>query len=157
MSDALLVNGNAYSWGSLIAKLDDERYHGFDSISFGDKRERAKGYGMGRHHAPRSRSRGKYTVEPVKLRGPVSTVAALREALARRAPDQRSYGSVEFQIVLQYFELDEAPLTVEIDGCVWVASTVSHEESIEVLKEEIECDAMLIRRNELTLFESVPL
>jgi hypothetical protein len=156
MADNIRVNNNALSWGSIIVKIADERFHGFGSISFGDKRERVKGYGMGRHHAPRSRSRGKYTIEPVKLAGPTSTVHAMRETLAALAPDQRSYGDVEFQIMVQYFESDEIPLTVEIDGCVWVSNTTSHDESAENLKEELECDAMLIRRNGLTLFDSRP-
>lgn len=93
MSDEIRVNGNVHSWGSIILK-------------YGDARERAKVYGMGRHHAPRGRTRGKYTVEPVTLRGPKGTVQQLRALLAQQAPDGVSYGDVEFQIVVQYTETE---------------------------------------------------
>lgn len=154
MADELRVNGNQLSWGSITVKLDGERFVGFTSISFADKRERVKAYGMQRHHAPRGRSRGKYTIDPVKLVGWTSSVNALREALAKRANDGKSYGDVEFQIVVQYFESEEAPLTVEIDRCVWSSNSTSNEESPDPLKEEIEIDAMLIRRNGLTLYDA---
>lgn len=154
MADDIRVNGNQISWGSIILKIDSDRYTGFTSVSFADKRERVKAYGMTKHHAPRGRSRGKYTIEPVKLVGWKSSVQQLREALASLAPDKISYGDVEFQIVVQYVEADELPLTVEIDRCVWGGNSSSDEESADPLKEEIELDAMLIRRNGLVLFDA---
>jgi hypothetical protein len=156
MSDAFRVNNNQYSWGSIRLKIAGEDYFGFTAISFGDKRERVKAYGMGRHHAPRGRSRGKYTIEPVKLTGWKGSVEAARAALALRVQGGdagTSYSDVEFQIVVLYSEIDETPLIVEIDGCVWVGSTTAHEEAPENLKEEIEIDAMVIRRNGLALFD----
>jgi hypothetical protein len=154
MSDNIRVNGNQLSWGSIELKIDLERFTGFTSISFADKRERVKAYGMTRHHAPRGRSRGKYTIEPVKLVGWKSSVQALRQGLAARSKDGISYGDVEFQIMVSYVEADELPLTVEIDRCVWGGNSSSDEESADPLKEEIEIDAMLIRRNGLVLFDS---
>jgi hypothetical protein len=154
MSDAIRVNGNQHSWGSIKLKLDSDLFTGFTSIGFADKRERVKAYGMGRHQAPRGRSRGKYTVEPVKLVGWKGSIAIFRAALASRSDDGISYGNVEFQIVVQYIEYDEQPITVEIDRVVWTGNSTSDEESADNLKEEIELDAMLIRRNGLTLFDS---
>lgn len=154
MADDIRVNGNQISWGSIILKLNSERFTGFTSISFADKRERVKAYGMTKHHAPRGRSRGKYTIEPVKLVGWKSSVQAFRQGLAALASDGISYGDVEFQIVVQYVESDELPLTVEIDRCVWGGNSSSDEESADPLKEEIEIDAMLIRRNGLVLFDA---
>jgi hypothetical protein len=155
MADTIRVNGNQLSWGSIIVKIDGERIYGFTSISYADKRERVKAYGMGRHHAPRGRSRGKYTVEPVKLGGWKGSVQALRQALADRATDQTSYGDVEFEIVVQYVEPgDEFPIQADIERCVWVGNSSSEEEGADPLKEEIEIDAMLIRRNGLTLFDA---
>ncbi len=154
MADPLRINQNQHSWGSLILKVDSDRYTGFTGISFSDKRERVKAYGMTRHHAPRGRSRGKYVIDPVKLTGWKGSVAALRAGLAARADDGISYGDVEFQIVLQYIESGEVPLTVEIDRCVWVSNSTSDDESPDPLKEEIEIDAMLIRRNGLVLFDA---
>jgi hypothetical protein len=155
MADQIRVNGNVHSWGSIVAKIDGDRFHGFTSISYGDKRERVKGYGMGRHQAPRARSRGKYSTDPVKLAGPKSTIQALRDKLASGSS---SYGDTEFQIVVQYVETGvsggDSPMTVEIDRCVITADVSTNEESSDPLKDEIEIDCMLIRRNGLTLFDS---
>ena len=109
---------------------------------------------MGKHQAPRARTRGKYTTEPVKLRGPTSTVQAAREQLAALSTDGVSYGDVEFEAVVQYIETGEVPMLVEIERCVWSSNSASQEESQEVMKEEIELDCMLIRRNGLTLFDA---
>ena len=154
MADQLRVNGNQVSWGSVTLKLDGDVFTGFTAISYADKRERVMAYGMGRHQAPRGRSRGKYSVEPVKLTGFKTSIAALREALAARSANGASYGDVEFNIVVQYSESDEAPQTVEIERCAWAGSSSSEEEGADPLKEEIEISAMLIRRNGLTLFDS---
>lgn len=154
MSDQIRVNENQLSWGSIKVKIAGELYTGFFSLTYGDKRERVKAYGMGRHHAPRGRSRGKYTVDPVKIGGYRSSVQAVREALAAQSRDGLSYGDTECQIVATYFEADEIPIIAEINRCVWVSSTVTDSEDAENLKEEIEFDALLVRRNGLVLFDA---
>lgn len=154
MSDGIRVNGNAYSWGSLVFKLDGELYRGFRSVSYSEKRERAKYWGMGRAHAPMARTSGKYTPDPVKVAGKIGSVQKLREALAARAPDGKSYGNVEFQGLLQYIEYDETEITVEFDRLVWISNSAGHEEAAEALTEEFELDTMLIRRNGLTLYDA---
>lgn len=153
MSDQVRVNGNLLSWGSITVKINDERFTGFSAIGYGDARERVKGYGMGKDQAPRGRSRGKYTTDPVTLTGPKETMQELRAALAR-AGDGVSYGDTEFEIVVSYVEANEAPITVEIEQCVWVKNVTAEEEGPDPLKEDIEIDCMRIKRNGLTLYES---
>lgn len=154
MADQIRVNSNLHSWGSIKLKVDGEQYYGFTSISFGDKRERVKAYGMGRHHAPRGRSSGKYTTDPVKLGGPKSSIQALRKSLAARAADGKSYGNVEFLIVVQYIEAGEEPMHVEIGRCVLTGNSSSDEENADPKSEEVEIDPMWITRNGLTLFDA---
>lgn len=153
-SDRIRVNGNVLSWGSLVLKANGERYYGFNSLTFADKRERVKLYGMGPHQAPRGRSRGKYSTDPVKLGGPPSSFQILREGLAEFSNDGISYGDVEFEITLEAVEIAERPLLVQIERCVWTANSNSYEEGADPLKEEIEIDCMKIYRNGLTLFDS---
>lgn len=153
MADPIRVNGNQYSWGSIVLKAADDVWNGFTAITYADKRERVHAYGMGRAHAPRGRSRGKYTIENVKLTGWKGSVQLFRAGLALKSADLKSYGDVEFQIVVQYIEPGEIPITVEIDRCVWVGNSTSEEEAPENLKEEIEIQPMLIRRNGLVLFD----
>lgn len=154
MADEKRINGAQVSWGSIKLKVDGETFSGFTSLSYGDKLEVVVGYGMGKHHAPRGRSAGKYIVDPVKLAGPPSTMNALREKLASLSSDGISYGQVDFLIVAQYVEANEVPMTVEIERCRYVATVENREESAELLKDEVEISAMLIRRNGLTLCDS---
>jgi hypothetical protein len=155
MSDQIRVNGNQVSWGSITCKVGGDLFTGFTGITFSDKRERVLAYGMGQHHAPRGRSRGKYTPEPVKITGWRSSIAALRAQLALLSLNQLSYGDVEFDVTCQYFELaDGPPLIVIAEHCVWTSNNAPDEESPDPLKEEIECLPMFIRRNGMTLFDS---
>jgi hypothetical protein len=154
MADVVRVNGNLFSYGSIIAKVLGERYRGFTSISVADKRERVHGYGMGKHHAPLGRSRGKYIVEPSKVTGWKHSVQALRATLAAQSPDGISYGDVEFDFVVQYIEPSLDPITIELERCVWTANNASDEENPDPLKEDFEVLPMMIRRNGLVLFDA---
>lgn len=154
MADEIRINGAQVSWGSIKVKIAGDTFHGFTSLSYGDKLEVVQAYGMGKSHAPRGRSRGKYIIDPVKLGGPPSSMNALRAKLASMSDDGESYGLVEFLIVAQYLETGEPPMTAEIENCRYVANVENREESAEVLKDECEINAMLIRRNGLTLFET---
>lgn len=153
MADEIRVNGNQHSWGSITVKVNEERYFGFTGISFSDSRERVKAYGMGRHHAARGRSRGKYATEPVGITGWKGSIQTLRQALAD-AGDGESYGDTVFQVVVQYVEDDDTPITVELEDCVLTKNTTTDEEGPDPLKDEIEADCMRIRRNGLVLFDN---
>lgn len=154
MSDKIRVNGNIYSWGSISLKVADEDFSGFTSISYGDKRTRTKIWGQGKHQAPRGRSRGKYETTEGKMKGPKSTIQALREKLASLSADGVSYGDVEFMVVVNYVEADEAPITVELFQCVISTQDSSEEENPDPLQEEIGLDYMVIKRNGLVLFDN---
>src|SRR6478609_2010833 len=153
MADQIRVNGNICSWGSITLRVLDEVFTGFTGLTYADKRERTKVYGMGKHHAPRARTRGKYSIEPVKLKGPKSTMHALRVKLASLSPDGNSYGDTLFHINAQYIEEFEPEMYVDIERCVYVGTSSSEEENPDPLMEEIEIDAMAIRRNGMTQFD----
>ena len=154
MSDPITVNGNVHSYGSLVFKLDGDRYYGFTSVSFNDKRSRKKVYGMNKSHKPRGRSKGKYEVEAVKVKGFVSSVQSLIDDLAARSADGKDYGSYEFSGTLQYIESGETPRNVEFVRCVVVAVSDSVEETDEGLQTEFEIDVMEILRNGKSLAAS---
>lgn len=154
MADQIRVNGNQLSWGHIIIKIGGDRFYGFTGIAYGDKRERVKAYGQGQHHAPRGRSAGKYTTDPVKITGWKGSIEALRDELAKRSANGLAYGNVEFDIIVQYVGSGEKAMNVEVERCVLVEDTSSHEESADPLKDEISADCMLIRRNGKTLFDS---
>jgi hypothetical protein len=91
----------------------------------------------------------------VKLTGWKASIQELRAALAARAPDGISYGDVEFEIAVQYIEEGEQPMHVAIERCVITGNSSSDEEGADPLKEELEINCMLIRRNGLVLFDAV--
>lgn len=153
MADEIRVNGNLLSWGSIEVKVDGDRFFGFTSIGYTDSRERVKAYGMGRAQGPRGRTRGKYSVEPVTLTGHKGSMQQLRQALAD-AGDGESYGDTVFQIVVQYIEDDDTPITVELEDCVYTKTTTSEEEGPDPLTEDVEIDCLRIRRNGLVLFDN---
>jgi hypothetical protein len=154
MSDQVRINGAMHSWSSTKLKIGAERYTGITSVSYGDKVERVKGYGMGRSHAPRGRSAGKYTAEPVKLRGSKSTIEAIRNQFALLAPDGKSMGLAEQDINLQFVEAGDLPMNVRLRGCKIAEDMSSHEENPDPLQDEITFDCMYIMRNGKTLFDS---
>lgn len=154
MADPIRVNGVMYSWGSLVFILDGERYYGFTSVGFAEKREYGKGYSMARHHAPIGRSSGKYTTESLKVTGWKHSVLNLKTALAAKSANGLAYGNVQFQGLLQYIEPDETEITIEFDRLKWTANSFAHDESPDPLKSDFELDFMFMRENGLTLFDS---
>lgn len=153
MSDPIRINGNVHDWGSIVAKLLNEPWNGFTSISYGDSRESVKLYGMGKHQAPRGRTRGKYVTDPVVVKMPKGTAQLFIDALARQAPDGISYGDVEFDFQVQFIA-SETPITVLIKRCKVIKDTSSHEEGGDPLFDELTFDCMQITRNGKTLFDS---
>lgn len=152
------VNGNAYSWGSIALTIDDLRYFQFSEVSFADKRERSKFFGMSKSQGATARSRGKYTTEPVKLKGLKEECDSLRSALSAANPNgTASYGDTEFNIYVEYSEtLPDGTVKVtdvEIMSCYYVGTTNSETEGPDVLVEEIEIDCMRIMRNGLPLYD----
>jgi len=150
MADQIRVNGNLVSWGSIIMKIDGERITGFSSISYGDSRERTKGYGQGRSQGPRGRSRGKYTTEVVSVTGFNDTIEEVRLLLS----DGNNMGDTEVEIVVQYIEGDNAPVTDVIEQCVLTKNASNPQEGADALTQDIEFDCMRIRWNGRTLYDS---
>jgi hypothetical protein len=153
MSDQVRINGNQLSWSSASLKIDGERYFGVTSISYGDSLEVEKGYGMGRHHAPTTRTAGKYTVEPLALTMRKDSAQELRSQLAARA-NGRGIGSVEVPIVLQFVEPTSGlQHTVEFERCRYTKAATSAEEGPSGIMEDVEFDVMVIRRDGVVLFD----
>jgi len=153
MSDQVRINGVAHSWGSTEFKIDAELYEGITSISYSDKLEVAKGYGMGKDQKPRARSGGKYTVEPLVIKCQSSTAEAIREQMANLG-DGVSYGEASAPIVLQYLEENDTPIVVEFDEARLVGDNSSDEEGGDLIMVELTFDVMGIARNGRTLHRS---
>ena len=154
MADTKQINGFAHSWGSIIAKAGGEEFYGFTAVSFADKIEETIIYGLGKAQGPRGRTRGKYSTEESKIKGPISTIAALRKALAALADDAKSYGTVEFPMTIQMVEADETPIIVELERCRLLSTTGSFSEGPDGLEEEVAIKPLFVTRDGLTLYDS---
>lgn len=153
MPDQVRINGNMHSWASCIFKVAGEAVSGLTSIDFADKIERVKGYGMARHQAPRGRTAGKYTVDPLKIVFTTDTAEYVRGLLANLGATT-SLGTVSVQMVLQYVEAGNAPITIEFDDCKIAGIATTSEEGAEPGKENWEWDIMRIRRNGRSLYDT---
>ncbi len=151
--DRKRINGNTYSWGSIIAKANGQEFNGILAVKYSVKRTRVKVYGTGRHQKPRGRTRGKYepNASMTLVRG---TSADFINFLAAQATDRMSYGDVKFHLTMQYVEDDETPMLVEIFDCVIAGEDSSDDEGNEALKDEFELDCMEIRKNGATLYDA---
>jgi hypothetical protein len=155
MSDSVRINGNAFSWGSLIARAGGERFFGFTKITgLGQTRERQYVWGMGPAQGPRGRSRGKYTPKPVKIGGPVDSIESFLAGLGQLATDGASYGDVRFDFVVQAVEPGMPVVNITLEDCVITDEDASFEEGPEGLEEEITLMPMRMNRGGLRLYDA---
>lgn len=156
MSDEVRINGVQHGWASVVLKINGKPWYGIKSIKYGDKRTRGKSYGMGRAHAPRGRTSGKYEVDPVTVSMEKASTKLLRDELAAKSTTGgSSYGDTVFQIVIQYSE-GSSTITDELVDCTWQGDSASSEEGPDALYDEIEFDCMRILRNGKTLYAAAP-
>ncbi|WP_437958593.1 hypothetical protein WME76_02285 [Sorangium sp. So ce119] len=114
--DVFRRNGYELSWSSSSAKINNDEFYGFTGVDYEEKLEKAFAWGMDKAGVPRGRTKGKYSVEGSSIKMYKSTALALIEALARKSPDGKSYGNVQFHFTLQYVE-DDISVTEELFGC----------------------------------------
>jgi hypothetical protein len=156
MADDIRINGVQHGWPSVSLKINGKAWYGIKSIKYGDKRTRGKTYGMGRAHAPRGRTSGKYEVDPVTLSIEKETARKLRDELAAKSTTGgTSFGDTVFQIVVQYSE-GSATITDELVDCTWSGDASSAEEGPDAIYDEVEFDCMRILRNGKSLFAAAP-
>jgi hypothetical protein len=156
MADSVRINGNAYSWGSIVLKLDGERFVGVKDISYDDKRERTFAHGMNKSHKPIARSRGKYTPSNCKVTMLKSSAKAFRAALAEKQTDKKSFGDTEFGADVMFDEPDVGVVHDELLDCVIVSNEGSHSDSPDPLYETFEIQPMGILWDGKSLFSSTP-
>lgn len=145
--DAVRINDNLYSWGSIEAYVLGEPYRGITAISFSQNRERSKGYGTGNHRGARGRTKGRYEAE-ASFTMAADSYDKLCAALASMSPDGQSYGDAPpFLIVVQYVEAGLSPVTIEIQDCVITGESTSESEGTDQSVVEVTVDVMRITRN----------
>lgn len=152
--DVYRVKGDAFSWASLIIKVDGEEFYGIEEINYEEKLERTKIRGTGRAQAPRGMTGGQYDVSNCSMVMHKDTAKAFRQFLASKAPDGKSYGRVEFTITVQAVEGD---LVIDdvLYGCKLSGRTPSAKQGTDPLKETIPFDCLYVKDGDgLSLFDN---
>lgn len=153
-SDPVRINNVMHGWGSIVAKFADERFYGFTSISYNDKLEGTPFSGQALHQAPIGRPPGKYSCDPCTVKFRKGSAAIFRQLLAQQAPDGRSFGTVEFDLIVQYLAAGDVPITDQVRRMRWTGNTASSEEGGDALMDEVTFQPLFIIWNGYTLFDS---
>lgn len=151
--DSVRINGVQISWPSAKIKIDGAPYRGITSVDYADGVEKTYAYGMGRHHAPRGRTLGKYTPELLVITCWTSTAETIRKGLAQKAGG-RGISSVSVPIVLQFIEKDDAIITIEALDSTLVKNEASNEEGPDALAEKLSFMPMRLLRNGVALYDT---
>lgn len=154
--NTLSINNKLVSWSHTRLTIDGDRFTGFTSIAWDEKREDAIGYGATKDHAPIGYSDGKYTPGEIKIKGPVHAIAQLRDWWAAKAADARSYGDVILPNMNMQWDLGEGQpeQTVEWRDLRWASNNNSNDESADPREEEITIKFLKCKRNGKTLYNS---
>jgi len=150
--DDVRINNTVHSWDSVRLRIDGDPFYGPTSIEYGDGVEKAYAWGMGRHHAPRAITRGKYTPKPFVVTMPTKSSAILRQNLAAKA-GTKGISNVAVPIVLQYIE-DDATITVEAHDCRLTDIEASAEEGPDPTQEKVTFMPMRLLRNGIALYDT---
>lgn len=153
MSDNARINGVQISWSSVKLKIEGVPYFGITGIEYGDAVEQAYAYGIGRHHAPRGKTAGKYTPDPLVLTVWKSTGAAIREDIHTRAAG-RGLARVPSTIIIQYIEGSDDVITIEASQCTLVKVEESAEEGTDALSEKLTFMPMRILRDGVAMYDT---
>lgn len=153
MSDQVLVNGNLLSRASCTLKMNGEPFYAWQTIEFGDKRERAYGYGANRSYKPLGKTKGKYTPDPLVIGFLEHASKAVLDSLGKLASDGKSVGEPSVLWTLSIDEPGVASVLNEIEGCTLAELSASVEETAEGIVEKLTFMPMGVKRNGLSLYD----
>ncbi|MBN8609142.1 MAG: hypothetical protein J0L92_01055 [Deltaproteobacteria bacterium] len=152
-ADDIRINGFTHSWASTKTTLDGEQYVGISKISWDHAIE--EGLVRGQGGKPLGRTRGQYMPGAVTLTMRKSSAMVLKDNLAKKSSDGKTYGETEFPIVVQYLEPDDTPITVELNRCRFLKSTAANEQSADPTAEDIELSCLEVVENGKKLFSDI--
>lgn len=154
-ADDVRINSFAHAWASTKITIDDEQYVGISKISWDHAVEEGLVHGQG--GTPLGRTRGQYVPGTVSITMRKSSAIALKNNLAAKSSDGKTFGEVIFPIVVQYLEPDDTPITTELLQCRLLKSSTANEKGVDATAEELELSTMDIVENGKRLFRNIVL
>ncbi|MBX3204005.1 MAG: hypothetical protein KF764_02990 [Labilithrix sp.] len=149
--ELIRLNGYAYSWASIIFKVNFVPYLGLKSIDFGDSIEEELIYGSNRAGIPIARTAGKYTPGDLTVGALNGTAQTIMESLGLLGIGAISKPEVMCTLTLS--EFGKPDTTYTFNRCRMVAPKDSPSEGVEGLTTDLTFKPMWIERNGLTLFD----
>jgi len=130
-----------------------EQYVGLSKISWEHSIE--EGLVRGQGGKPLGRTRGQYTPGAVAITMRKSSAMALKNKLAAKSSDGKTFGEPIVPLVVQYLEPDDTPITVELNQCRLLKSSTANERGPDGAAEDLEFSTMEIVENGKRLFSDV--
>lgn len=152
-ADDIRINGFTHGWASTKVTVDGEQYAGLSKISWDHAIE--EGLVRGQGGKPLGRTRGQYAPGTIALTLRKSSAQALKNNLAARSSDGRTFGGVTFPIVVQYLEPDDTQITVELNQCRILKIASANEQGADAATDDIEMSCLEIIENGKRLFSDV--
>ncbi len=153
MSDQVLVQGRLLSRSSCQLKRDGEEFFGWDTMEWGQSRERGKAYGSGKAGGPRGKTGGRYAAKELVIGFHQDTALAVKKSLAREASDSKSYGNVSHMWTLTVSEPGLETQLYEWTGCTLDDESGGAEDSAEKMLEKFTFGPMRMKHNGLSLYD----
>jgi len=150
--DTVRINGKVHSWNSTEFTVDGNRFYGFTSISYGDKKEGQLVYTCNTSYAPYGITSGKYEPGKLSLSGPIGPIEELREFVSTYSSNRNSYGDAVIPIAILKFIEDNRVIVKEFFDLQWCSESSSHSESADALSVDIEFAISRILHNGKSLY-----
>lgn len=156
MSLPISVNGISQSWGHIsIILADTIKLTGFTAIDYADSLSEAAEAGLGLSQKPSRRSAGDYSAAETKLEGFQGDVRRLIDNLRLIAPDKRSIGVIEFQVVVAFATQSTDPVSVHtLHRTRVVGIGNSYSRGSELLKQSLTLKPLWLDRDGAVIYDA---
>lgn len=133
-----LINGVRHEWSSAELKIKEKIYQGIKEVSYNDKLEPTKVYGV--HAQPIGRTRGVYSAE-----GSITVYLEEYDLIINDLGD--GFMEVPFDIVSAFTETNVRSVTDTLVGCRFKGNDHSMSQGADPLVRKIDLDIMFILWN----------
>ena len=151
----VVVNGVIHDSSSVVIRIGGKEYEGILGIKYSQKRTRTRVKAVGKGGVPIGKTKGTYNAEDGSITMLRQHAQMLRDDLAAKSSNGKSYGDTSFPITVQTVEEGTTPIVDALFDCCIAGDDGSAEESsTDGLKEEIPFSMARMTRNGKTLYQA---
>lgn len=151
----VVINGTIHDASSVVIRIAGKEYEGLLGIKYSQTRKRTRVKAIGKGGVPIGKTRGTYNAEEGSFTMLRQYAQMLRDDLAARSKNGKSYGDESFPITVQTVEPGTSPIVDKLfDCCIDGDDGSAEESSTDGLKEEIKFSMARMTRNGKTLYQA---